>query len=68
MKIALLCRNENLYSHRRLVEAAEKRGHEIDVIDHLRCYINITSNRPTICYRGEVLPKYDPLFDGLEIV
>ncbi len=59
MKIALLCRNENLYSHKRLVEAAEKRGHEIDVIDHLRCYINITSNRPTIRYRGEVLPKYD---------
>lgn len=59
MKIALLCRNENLYSHKRLVEAAEQRGHEIDVIDHLRCYINITSNRPTIRYRGEVLPKYD---------
>ena len=59
MKIALLCRNENLYSHKRLVEAAEKRGHEIDIIDHLRCYINITSNKPTIRYRGETLPRYD---------
>ncbi len=59
MKLALLCRNERLYSHKRLVEAAEKRGHEIDVIDHLRCYINITSNRPTIRYCGEELPKYD---------
>lgn len=59
MKIALLCRNANLYSHQRLVEAAEARGHEIDVIDHLRCYINITSNRPSIRYRGEELPKYD---------
>ena len=59
MKIALTCRNPKLYSHRRLVEAAEERGHEIDVIDHLRCYINITSNKPTIKYKGEELPKYD---------
>ena len=59
MKIALMCRNENLYSHRRLVEAAEERGHDIDVIDHLRCYINITSNDPSIRYAGEKLPKYD---------
>jgi len=59
MKLALLCRNAELYSHKRLVEAAEKRGHEIDVIDHLRCYINITSNKPSIKYSGETLPKYD---------
>ncbi|WP_265587704.1 30S ribosomal protein S6--L-glutamate ligase [Sphingomicrobium arenosum] len=59
MKIALLCRNAKLYSHQRLVEAAEQRGHEIDIIDHLRCYINITSNKPTIRYKGEDLPKYD---------
>ncbi|MEM8770852.1 MAG: 30S ribosomal protein S6--L-glutamate ligase [Pseudomonadota bacterium] len=59
MKFALLCRNPDLYSHKRLVEAAEARGHEIDVIDHLRCYINITSHRPSVRYRGEVLPVYD---------
>lgn len=59
MKLALMCRNADLYSHRRLVEAAEERGHDIDVIDHLRCYINITSNNPSIKYQGENLPKYD---------
>lgn len=59
MKLALLCRNAQLYSHERLVEAATARGHEIDVIDHLRCYINITSHRPSVRYRGEVLPHYD---------
>ncbi|MEL7489025.1 MAG: 30S ribosomal protein S6--L-glutamate ligase, partial [Pseudomonadota bacterium] len=59
MKLALLCRNPDLYSHKRLVQAAEERGHEIDVIDHLRCYINITSNKPSIRYAGETLPKYD---------
>ncbi len=59
MKLALLCRNASLYSHLRLVEAAKARGHEIDVIDHLRCYINITSHRPSVRYKGEKLPVYD---------
>ncbi|WDI30582.1 30S ribosomal protein S6--L-glutamate ligase [Hyphococcus flavus] len=59
MKLALMCRNAELYSHKRIVEAAEARGHEIDVIDHLRCYINITSHRPTVRYRGEELPYFD---------
>ena len=48
MKIALLCRNAGLYSHQRLVEAARLRGHEIDVIDHLRCFIDIASSDPEI--------------------
>ena len=59
MKIALLSRNKKLYSSRRLIEAAESRGHEIRVIDALRCYMNITSLRPTIHYRGEVLEGFD---------
>jgi len=59
MKIAVLSRNKNLYSTRRLVEAAEQRGHEVKVIDVLRCYMNITSHRPTIHYRGEVLEGFD---------
>jgi len=59
MKIALLARNPNLYSHKRLVETAEKRGHEIQVIDTLRVYMNITSHRPQIRYRGESLSGFD---------
>jgi len=59
MKFALLCRNPDLYSHKRLVEAAEIRGHTMDMIDHLRCYINITSHRPSVRYKGEKLPIYD---------
>jgi len=59
MKIAVLSRNKNLYSTRRLVEAAEQRGHEVQVVDVLRCYMNITSHRPTIHYRGEVLEGFD---------
>ena len=59
MKIALLSRNKKLYSSRRLIEAAESRGHEIRVVDALRCYMNITSLKPTIHYRGEVLENFD---------
>jgi len=59
MKIALLCRNPALYSHQRLVAAAEARGHEIDIIDHLRCYIDIASSDPEIHYKGESLKGYD---------
>jgi ribosomal protein S6--L-glutamate ligase len=59
MKIAILSRNAKLYSTRRLVEAAEQRGHEARVIDVLRCYMNITSLRPSIHYRGENLTGFD---------
>jgi len=59
MKLALLCRNANLYSHKRLVEAAEARGHKMDVIDHLRCLIDIASGEPKVVYKGKELPHYD---------
>ncbi|MFN3919704.1 MAG: 30S ribosomal protein S6--L-glutamate ligase [Methylohalobius sp.] len=59
MKIAILSRNPRLYSTQRLVEAATKRGHEVKVIDVLRCYMNITANQPSIHYRGEILEGFD---------
>jgi ribosomal protein S6--L-glutamate ligase len=59
MKIAVLSRNKKLYSTSRLVEAAESRGHDGSVIDVLRCYMNITSLKPTIHFRGEVLEGFD---------
>lgn len=59
MKIAILSRNPRLYSTRRLVEAAIERGHEVKVLDVLRCYMNITSHQPGIHYRGEKLEAFD---------
>ena len=59
MKIALLAQNHTLYSHKRLKEAAEARGHTLDMIKTLHCYMNIASRRPEIYYNGEKLPKYD---------
>jgi ribosomal protein S6--L-glutamate ligase len=59
MRIVLLCRNPQLYSHRRLIEAARARGHEIDTVNHLRCTIDIASHRPKIHYHGKALAKPD---------
>lgn len=59
MKIAMLARNAKLYSHQRLKQAAEERGHQLDIIDTLRCYMNIAARRPEIYYNGEKLSGYD---------
>jgi ribosomal protein S6--L-glutamate ligase len=61
MKIAILSRNRRLYSTRRLMEAARARGHVPQVIDVLRCYMNIEPNRPEIHYRGRRLPRFDAI-------
>ena len=59
MRIALLSRNERLYSSRRIIAAAEARGHQVDVIDILSCYMNINDQNPSIHVKGEELPPYD---------
>lgn len=59
MRIALLSRNRRLYSSRRLIEAAEKRGHEVQVIDVLRCYMNIASAKPSVKFEGKPLDRFD---------
>ncbi len=62
MKIAILSRNKDLYSTRRLVEAAEKRGHSVEVIDYSRCYMNITSKKPSsIHYQGKQIGPFDAI-------
>ncbi len=59
MKIALLSRNRSLYSSRRIIEAAETRGHEVQVIDVLRCYMNIVSRNPSVHLEGQQLTDFD---------
>ncbi|MDH5499564.1 MAG: 30S ribosomal protein S6--L-glutamate ligase [Gammaproteobacteria bacterium] len=59
MKIGILSTNKNLYSTRRLVEAAKQRGHEVAVINHKRCYMNITSHNPSVHYNGEAIKGID---------
>ena len=59
MRIAILSRNKNLYSTKRLVEAAKLRGHEAVILDTLRCYMNSSSAKPSIHYKGEEIQHFD---------
>jgi len=59
MKLVMLARNPSLYSHRRIVEAARARGHEIDVINTLHLHMNVSSSQPTLWHGGHMLPRYD---------
>ncbi|MEM1176647.1 MAG: 30S ribosomal protein S6--L-glutamate ligase, partial [Pseudomonadota bacterium] len=61
MRIAILSTNPQLYSTRRLREAAEQLGHDVRVIDHRRCYMNIVSASPEIHYKGESLGQFDAI-------
>ena len=59
MKIAVLSRNAELYSTRRLVDTAIARGHQVEVIDPTLCYMNINHNALSIHYRGTPLEGFD---------
>ncbi|WP_423063621.1 30S ribosomal protein S6--L-glutamate ligase [Candidiatus Paracoxiella cheracis] len=59
MKIAILSRKTELYSTQRLKEAALERGHQVKIINTLRCYMNLNPEQPSIHYMGKELPDYD---------
>jgi ribosomal protein S6--L-glutamate ligase len=61
MRIAILSRNTRLYSTKRLVEAGMKRGHDMFVIDPLRCYMNIATDNPEIHFKGRKLEGFDAI-------
>ncbi|EGB16098.1 alpha-L-glutamate ligase, RimK family [Pseudodesulfovibrio mercurii] len=59
MKIVILSRKASLYSTTALAEAGRTRGHVVEVINPLRCYMNITSHSPSIHYKGERVEAVD---------
>ncbi|WP_372603424.1 30S ribosomal protein S6--L-glutamate ligase [Actibacterium sp.] len=59
LRIAVLSREGNNYSTRRLVIEGEKRGHVVEVIDTTRCYMAINALAPEVYYDGKRLPRYD---------
>jgi len=59
MKIALMCRNVDLYSHQRFIEAGEERGHDMLHVNHMKCYIDIAASRPALHYGGNKLTSVD---------
>ncbi|MDG2174925.1 MAG: 30S ribosomal protein S6--L-glutamate ligase [Gammaproteobacteria bacterium] len=65
MRIGILSRSRNLYSTRRLVEAAKERDHEVRVIDVLKCYMNITANNPAVYYQRNAELVEELKFDAV---
>jgi ribosomal protein S6--L-glutamate ligase len=59
MKIAILSRKASLYSTRRLVEAARQRGHEVQVINHTKCYVVMEKNNPSVFIGDHALTGVD---------
>ena len=59
MKLVVLSANPNLYSTKRLVEAGEKKGHEMLVIDHTKCDVVIEKKKPCIIYKGVEITGVD---------
>ncbi|TYP73683.1 30S ribosomal protein S6--L-glutamate ligase [Aquimarina intermedia] len=59
MKIVILSQNPKLYSTKRLVEAGEKKGHEMVVIDHSQCNLVIEKKKPSIIYKGKEITNVD---------
>jgi len=61
MNIVILSRNPHLYSTQRLVKEGEARGHEVEVIDPLKCDIIIEKEKPTIFYKDRYLDYVDAI-------
>lgn len=61
MNIVILSRNKNLYSTRRLVEAASEKGHNVQVLDHLKCSIVIEKQNPHLFYDGHLVEDVDAI-------
>jgi ribosomal protein S6--L-glutamate ligase len=61
MNIKILSRNPKLYSTKRLVEAAEKRKHNVQVVDHLKCDLVIEKRNPNIFYKGKYIEDTDAI-------
>jgi ribosomal protein S6--L-glutamate ligase len=61
LRIGILCRNATLYSHQRIIEEARARGHNIETIDYLRCYMNIATKKPMVIYQSRSLQELDAI-------
>ena len=59
MRIVILSRGPNLYSTQALVAAAEKRGHQVRVMDTLQFDIRVSRRNPELFYQGEPVGPVD---------
>jgi ribosomal protein S6--L-glutamate ligase len=61
MNIAILSRDARLYSTKRLKEAGEKRGHRVEIIDHMKCVLLIEKKSPMVWFNGRKLDYFDAI-------
>ena len=61
MRVYILSRNKTLYSTKRLIEAGEAKGWDIEVIDYLKCSIEIMKGELAVNYLGKKLPIPDAI-------
>lgn len=67
LKIALLASNPELYSNKRIMEAAEARGHEIVFLNVEHSYMKLDALSPEIRYRGgNVLNEFDAIIPRIK--
>ncbi|TQV85392.1 30S ribosomal protein S6--L-glutamate ligase [Aliikangiella coralliicola] len=52
LKIGLLASNPDLYSNKRIIEAAQQRGHHIEFFNIKQCYMKLDAVSPEVHYRG----------------
>jgi ribosomal protein S6--L-glutamate ligase len=57
--LAILSRAPQAYSTRRLVQAAEERGHSVKVLNTLRLAIDLAGDEPDMLYKGKPLEDFD---------
>jgi ribosomal protein S6--L-glutamate ligase len=60
LRIGLLASNPELYSNKRIMEAGEMRGHQMQFLNIKECYMKLDADTPEIHYRGgKILDNFD---------
>jgi ribosomal protein S6--L-glutamate ligase len=59
MRLVILSRQPELFSTRALVEAAQRRGHEVRVLDTLQFDIRVSKRSPELFFQGEPVGAVD---------
>lgn len=62
LRIGLLASNPDLYSNRRIMEAGQERGHDMEFLSIKDCYIKLDGKNPEMHYRGgRILEDFDAI-------
>ena len=62
LRIGLLASNPELYSNKRIMEAGEMRGHQMQFLNIKECYMKLDADTPEIHYRGgKILDNFDAI-------